>query len=225
MSEQTLRTELEDVATLDDIDVAAWAERHEVDPQAVERVRRHQAEARRTCGWALEKDARRRLSAGADVNAADAQGNTPLMEAVRWEGVESVRLLIDSGANVHAHDTQGATAIIEAVAGGQHGHVDIVRILIDAGADVHVRNNRGHDALMMLVKHARRWDEDDCAAVVRTLIDAGADGTAQDHEGTSALQAAKDAGHNAIVAEIERGVLAAAATSETPGSAPKRRTM
>jgi ankyrin repeat protein len=56
------------------------------------------------------------ISAGADPNAADSFGNTPLMTAA-WAGsAESVRLLLEAGARVDAHSRWGATALSSASA-------------------------------------------------------------------------------------------------------------
>lgn len=50
------------------------------------------------------------LAAGADANAQDKQGRTPLMRAVVAGPVEHVRLLISSGARVSTRDRKGRTA-------------------------------------------------------------------------------------------------------------------
>jgi ankyrin repeat protein len=50
------------------------------------------------------------LAAGADVNAQDQQGRTPLMRTVLAGTVAQVRLLIASGADVSARDRLGRTA-------------------------------------------------------------------------------------------------------------------
>jgi uncharacterized protein len=56
---------------------------------------------------------RRLLAAGADVNAAGAEGWTPLMDAVRfgkqWRG--TMKALLRAGANVNVKDSQGRTAL------------------------------------------------------------------------------------------------------------------
>ena len=47
---------------------------------------------------------RRLLDARADVNTADATGDTLLMAAVRSDSLEAVRLLVERGAHVNAAD-------------------------------------------------------------------------------------------------------------------------
>ena len=49
------------------------------------------------------------LDQGADINARDGSGYTPLQAAVGWGNVEMVRLLIDSGANIDVCDNLEAT--------------------------------------------------------------------------------------------------------------------
>src|SRR5581483_3693204 len=55
------------------------------------------------------------LAAGADVNARNARGATPLMRA---RSAEAVRLLLQAGADLAARDEAGSTALIEVAAMG-----------------------------------------------------------------------------------------------------------
>jgi ankyrin repeat protein len=69
-------------------------------------------------------------SPGADVNATDEQGNTPLLEAARFGHDDICRALIAAGANVKARDKDGKTALMLAI---QFNHDDVVRALKQAG--------------------------------------------------------------------------------------------
>ena len=69
-------------------------------------------------------------SPGADVNATDARGNTPLLEAARYGHDDICRVLIASGANLKAKDKDGKTALMLAVQGD---HDQVVRVLKQAG--------------------------------------------------------------------------------------------
>ena len=69
-------------------------------------------------------------SPGADVNATDERGSTPLLEAARYGHEDICRVLIASGANLKAKDKDGKTALMLAV---QNNHDDVVRILKQAG--------------------------------------------------------------------------------------------
>ena len=69
-------------------------------------------------------------SPGADVNATDERGSTPLLEAARYGHEDICRVLIASGANLKAKDKDGKTALMIAV---QNNHDDVVRVLKQAG--------------------------------------------------------------------------------------------
>ena len=70
-------------------------------------------------------------SPGADVNATDERGSTPLLEAARYGHDDIVRVLIAAGADVKAQDKDGKTALMLAVQGT---HDEVVRVLKQAGA-------------------------------------------------------------------------------------------
>ena len=71
------------------------------------------------------------LDAGADANARDRYGDTPLHRALGKGHVEVVRALLDAGADVNARDDFGDTPL--RLAAGK-GHVEVARALQDAGA-------------------------------------------------------------------------------------------
>jgi ankyrin repeat protein len=68
---------------------------------------------------------------GADVNATDERGSTPLLEAARYGHEDIAALLIAAGANLKAKDNDGKTALMLAIQGD---HEDVVRVLNQAGA-------------------------------------------------------------------------------------------
>ena len=93
--------------------------------------------------------AREAIEKGANVNAKDKDGSTPLMIAVfmiaAFNGnVELAKLLIERKADVNAKDNNGWTPLIEAAF---HGNVELVKLLIKAGADVNAKNNYERTAL------------------------------------------------------------------------------
>jgi hypothetical protein len=67
------------------------------------------------------------LNRGADVNAVNPSGLTPLMVAAYHGRIEMVRALIEHGAQVNATDDEGLTA---AMLADDAGHDEIVRILV-----------------------------------------------------------------------------------------------
>ena len=60
------------------------------------------------------------LAAGADINAKDTRGLTPLHEAARWGWNDVVRFLVEHGADLQAKDNRGLTPVDSAMgkAGG-----------------------------------------------------------------------------------------------------------
>lgn len=69
-------------------------------------------------------------SPGAEVNATDERGSTPLLEAARYGHEDITRVLIAAGADVKARDKDGKTALMLAVQGN---HDEVVRVLKQAG--------------------------------------------------------------------------------------------
>ena len=72
-----------------------------------------------------------RLLAGADEDAADADGAMALHVAAQHNHVEVVRLLLEAGADKDAENAFGATALSIAA---EEGHLDVFRLLQEAGA-------------------------------------------------------------------------------------------
>jgi ankyrin repeat protein len=94
----------------------------------------------------------RLLAAGADVNACDESGWTPLARAVynhdRKHGFpDVVQVLIASGANLEATIAYGVRPLMLAAG---YGETAIVELLIQSGADVLAKNEGGYTALMMV---------------------------------------------------------------------------
>jgi ankyrin repeat protein len=78
------------------------------------------------------------VEAGADVNARDNEGNTPLHETF-LTGVEEE--LLKLGADVNARNKDGETPIFTTVDN------DAIPLFIEHGADLTIRNNKGQTAM------------------------------------------------------------------------------
>jgi uncharacterized protein len=122
------------------------------------------------------------IKAGADVNAANKAGLTPLMLVAQnmidvEQYAEVATELIKSKARPDDKDAKGMTALMWA--SGQ-GSPAIAKILIAAGADVNVKDSNGMTALMFAANFSQKES-------VEALIGAGAKVNEQDTGGWSAL--------------------------------------
>ena len=82
------------------------------------------------------------LDRGADIEAKNNVGNTPLIEAASIGDIDSLKALLNRGADIEAKNNDGNTSLIEAKT------VDILKVLIDRGADIEAKNNDGNTPLV-----------------------------------------------------------------------------
>lgn len=124
------------------------------------------------------------LGQGADVNARDAEhGETPLMLAVKFAGVDMVRSLLEAGAEVDARDDRGRTALFYAPVSSA-----VSEALLRAGADVRARDEEGNTILI------RKVSESASLAEVEELLRLGVDPSVQNEDGETALDLAESLG-------------------------------
>ena len=139
------------------------------------------------------------VKAGADVNAAQADGATALLWAAHWNDLEMAALLLQARANVNAADDHGVTPLtlacenasgpmveklLEAGAradaaqtngvtplmtAARTGNADVIKLLLARGANVNVAASETRQTALMWAAAERHLD------VMRLLIDAGAD--------------------------------------------------
>ena len=83
---------------------------------------------------------------GADINASDAYGYTPLMNAAMLGRVKIVKALIEAGADIQKKGQFGYTALHAAA---QNGHLDVVQALVKYGASVNCKNDDGDIPLIL----------------------------------------------------------------------------
>ena len=130
------------------------------------------------------------IEAGADVNAAQGDGTTPLHWAVYRLDGELVERLIGAGARVDTSNSFGSSPLAEAI---NAANTDLVRRLLDAGADVDSANLDGQTALMLAARVGS-------ADIAGALIERGADVNAVEHwRGQTALMWAADAAAGDVV--------------------------
>ena len=109
---------------------------------------------------------------GADLNAGDATGRTPLMIASEAGDVAAVVKLLALGANVHAVDAAGRSALT-------------LRALAPRVSDAFLACGSYDADTNYRAKCPGRWRPAD--ATIRRLVEAGANAKARDGDGLSAL--------------------------------------
>ncbi|MDQ2688565.1 MAG: ankyrin repeat domain-containing protein [Armatimonadota bacterium] len=139
------------------------------------------------------------LTHGADVNAQDAHGVTPLMVAASLPGADAVAFLLTHGADIKAADSDGWTALHHAA------YVNLgpserqrmcspaaARSLVDAKANVNARDKTGATPLIRLAESIPPTDNSktDIPDIAKILIAHGAKMNARDNNGRTALIAA-----------------------------------
>lgn len=85
------------------------------------------------------KKAQELINKGANINAKDSFGTTPLLWAISNKQTEAVNLLVKKGANVKAKDLMGMTSLHWAAA---TDNLLVAKLLIGKGADVKAKNNK-----------------------------------------------------------------------------------
>ncbi|CAG9335754.1 unnamed protein product [Blepharisma stoltei] len=84
------------------------------------------------------------LDHGADIEAMDDSGNTPLCIAASTKAENSLKLLIARGGNVYHQNSYGYPPLHQAC---YRGHVDCVQILLDYGVDINSKCKNGWTSL------------------------------------------------------------------------------
>jgi ankyrin repeat protein len=107
---------------------------------------------------------------GADVNATQGDGTTPLHWAVYKVDRELVAELLRLGANANVTNKYGSSPLAEAA---KLGDLALVRQLLDAGADVESPNADGQTALMIAARVG-------ALDVAKLLVERGADVNAKE---------------------------------------------
>ncbi len=173
-----------------------------------------------------ERTVERLLGQGADVNARDRSGATPLMAAAREDRLDVARRLIEAGADVNAQDDTGQNPYLIVTAEGyleflqlllrngadpgvtddeggtglihaaDGGHVEIVRVLLDTGVDVNQVNTYSWTALLEAIILGDGGPR--YTEIVRLLVEADADVNIADSEGVTPLEHARQRDYEEI---------------------------
>jgi hypothetical protein len=126
---------------------------------------------------------------GADVNARDWQGWTPLIYAAENGDITTVQTLLAQKAHVNARsEGSGWTALMSAAS---RGHLPVAQALLANGAEANARDKDDQTALLMAVQLGH-------TALVQALLDGGADVHIKNKMGKTPLDIADAQGFSKI---------------------------
>jgi len=133
--------------------------------------------------------ARDLLEKGADINAQNNNGNTPLHVAV-WSSDPAmvVTRLIEKGADINAQDNNGLTPQYQAA---MLRNLKMVMLLLEKGADKEAQNNDGNTPLHVATHSGNE-------AMATLLLHNGADIEAQNNDGNTPLHVATHSGNETM---------------------------
>ncbi len=133
------------------------------------------------------QDVKAAIAKGADLNARDAGGFTPLITAAAHnKDPEVVTVLLEAGADAEARDSaHGGTPLLWAAT--FNPNPDVIAALLKAGADINAQNTlEGRTALISAAEVGPNP-----AGVIMVLLKAGEDAKVKDKFGKTALYYAK----------------------------------
>jgi uncharacterized protein len=110
------------------------------------------------------------IAKGANVNAAQLDGSTPLLWAAYQVDMELVKALLARGAKAEVRNSLGATPLLEAA---KVANLELVNVLLKAGAKPDTANDDNQTPLMLAARTG-------IAPVVEALIKAGANVNAKE---------------------------------------------
>jgi ankyrin repeat protein/L-ascorbate metabolism protein UlaG (beta-lactamase superfamily) len=129
---------------------------------------------------------------GADINARNRAGVTPLNLTCQGRFPQRLEAILDRGADPALADSFGMTPL-HAAAWNWNNQPEMVRILLAHGADVNARDHGGRTPIWGA---AARGDSES----TRMLLDRGAKADVRSNDGTTAFEDAVEAGHAEVAA-------------------------
>ena len=130
------------------------------------------------------------LQKGANIEAKDESGRTPLMVADIYNSTNVMKLLLDKGANIEAKDKFDKTPLIDAA---NYGNAEVVKLLLDKGANIEAKISYDGDTALI------RASDEGRSEMVKLLLDRGANIEARKENGQTALIVAANNGKPEVV--------------------------
>jgi len=175
------------------------------------------------CGRGTPSEIRAAIESGADVNAADEVGLSPLYIAAEKNlNAEVIKILLKAGADVNARSMGGKKGERNYLGGlsplhgaARNSNIEVTVLLLKAGADVKARSEIGFTPLAFAASNPN-------PEVVKVLLKAGSDVNARIESGTTPLHFAAVSNPNLEVfkALLEAGAEVNARTREDTGFTP-----
>jgi uncharacterized protein len=129
----------------------------------------------------------------ADVNAAEADGSTPLLWAANLNDADLVARLLQAGANPKVRNQLGSAPLAEAAF---HANTEMIKALLAAGADPNAAGPDGQTPLMTIVRTAN-------LAAAKLLLDKGANPNVREAQrGQTPLMWAAASSQGAMIREL-----------------------
>lgn len=139
------------------------------------------------------------LAHGADVNAKDSHGETPLHEAIisdRTPRHKFISTLLENGADINALNSNGDTPLHRAASSGE---TTVAKLLLSHEADVNARAKQGETPLHNAVFEPIPQEGEDHRGTVELLLQHKADVDAKDIYGATPIHTAIISGNSEIV--------------------------
>ncbi len=129
------------------------------------------------------------ISLGANINAADSSGMTPIMLAAWRPYKEVVNVLLDAGADIPVNTPRGQQLLADAAS---HGLEKLFSRLVEKGASLNIPSDEGGTLL-----HAAA--EGGALAIVESLVSRGFDVNRKNSFGWVPLHLAAEQGHKDVI--------------------------
>jgi superfamily II DNA or RNA helicase len=148
------------------------------------------------CYWNKINVVDQLLGMGANINAQDSSGKTPLHHAVINNHQSLVEFLLKRGADPNIKDHQGKTPLFYAV---ENNWPTLIAILLQHGSDLNLRDAQGRTPLHYAVETGR-------LKIIKELIEMGAKLNIRDIKGETPLDLARKKGRKNIINFLKRRI-------------------